>query len=113
MHTINQNFLFTLYNICFRNGPGLISALGITSSDNTPADSYWTTNFKSESWSTESFSGLTLATGSYSTNANWYTLNGPVVTSSLILGTPTVIYRSASAAYLTSSIGIRRQFTVT
>ena len=40
MHTINQNFLFTLYNICFRNGPGLISALGITSSDNTPADSY-------------------------------------------------------------------------
>ncbi len=67
----------------------------------------------SSSWSTQSWSGLTLATGSPETTDHFYRLNGEINTSSVIMGEPLIIYRPLTTSNLTSSIGVRRQFTVT
>jgi len=101
-----------MYNKCFHEGL-LTTNIDIVNNLNGPVDNWWDTHFMSQSLSSASYCGLTLATGSNSTNTDWYTLNGPIITSSVLLGKPSIIYRSASAESPTASVGIRRQFTVT
>jgi len=61
---------------------------------------------------TDKYCGITLATGSHTTTSNWYTLNDPITTSSLIQSIPTIIYAPATATYNQYTISIRSQFTV-
>jgi len=96
MHTLNENFLSIFAFRCYDEN--MIATLGINIRDSRnygfipssyPSFGYWYT-FLHE-YTTGSYCGITLATGSHTTTNDWYTLNGPLVSSTTVVNkVPTV-----------------------
>lgn len=53
-----------MYNLCFRSSSTSATQSVSNSAGTAPADTYWSTHYMSGSYSTGSFCGLTLSTGS-------------------------------------------------
>lgn len=60
--------------------------------------------------SSSQYCGITLATGSYSTTTNWYSLDGELSLPSIINSIPIVTYYSASELSPSHSLSIKRSF---
>ena len=64
MHTINENFLHVIYNLCFKSS-SLQADVPILKNNGTSAPTYWNTHYISSSATSSVFYGISLATGSY------------------------------------------------
>jgi len=83
MHTVNENFMKVLYNVCLRSGSG---APKQTLKDNADEiyTGYLTMSFMSGSNTSSSFCGITLGTGSQGSIK--YKIKDEIATSSVIYG---------------------------